>query len=114
MDKPNALQITKTSIALVTPKGQQHGGTFDGRTLWFGKTAIRFSADVTAEIVAAQAAYRTDDIRQLSGQALYDAIANGATVLERHTENDAYEAGTVKVAAGTGPIVVRFAKSDLV
>lgn len=114
MDKPNTLEITTRDIALVTPKGRQHGGTLKGNAVMFGKTALRFSPELIAEIVAAQAAYRDDDVRALRGAMLYDAIESGAEVLERHAENDAYEAGTVLIAKGTGPIVVRFAKSDLV
>lgn len=114
MDKPNTLEITATEIVLATPKGRQYGGRLDGNAVMFGKTAIRFSPELVAEITMARAAYRSDTVRNLHGTDLADARARGLRVLDAWTANDAYEEAAVLVEQGTGPVVVRFAKSDLV
>lgn len=114
MDKPNTLEITKTNITLVTPKGGQGGGQLQGNAVWFGKTPIRFSDELVAEIIAARHSLKDAVIRTVRGQDLYDAIANGENVYDRRTEGDAYETGKVLVSEPVVRATVRFAKTDLV
>lgn len=114
MDKPNTLEITKTDIILVTPKGGKSGGKLQGNTVWFGQTPIQFSAELVAEIVAARGSLRDAVIKTVRGSDLYDAQRNGIEVYDIHTEGDAVETGKVLVSPAVSKVVVRFAKSDLV
>ena len=114
MDKPNTLEITKNSIALVTPKGSRGGGRLQGDTVWFGQTPLRFRPELVDEIVAARSSLRDAVVRKVWGRSLYDAIAAGEDVYDRHIENDAYEAGKVLVDPGVHEAIVRFSSDDLV
>lgn len=113
MDKRNTLEIRKNDIVLFTSKGARAGGKLQGNTVWFGQMPLRFRDEVAAEIVAARATLTDAVIRTVRGRDLYEAIADGVDVYDRHIEDDAYEAGKVLVSPAVTVAVVRFAKSDL-
>jgi len=109
--KPNILDILGSCVTLVTPKGSRSGYKWDGARLTHPNgESHQFTAEVTAEIKAAVAAYTPS--RRTAGYA--DSAAEAAAGRKPTFEGVEGDANGVYYTQSSAPVKVAFAKTDMI